>query len=180
MRILKKMHFSFFLSRWLSGRDKTKFDNIVIFSFEERGGNYEKVFEQRVIAALQLIKETTPKYYHRIQEYVSTIIQMTKPEQNTYIIREKMGILDISVQWRDTQLMHIYYAGILIYMSTYGYLMTKTSNEYMEDILKVYHICLQAEERFYRKVEEIYPEYKDTLVDKFTSLELVLAIMNAR
>ena len=169
MRILKKKNF--FLSLLLRGvynGNYTQFDKIEIVDFTKKKNDINHtIFEKQIIGSLDLIKELKPIEYKRVLEHIDSICYSKKINEDSYTINTKMYMTNGLIQWKDTQLMHIYYAGLLVYLSTYAYLVSKKSDYYMEDKLKIYDICIKIEKRFYKKVEKLYPEYKDLLIDKF-------------
>jgi len=169
MKILKKT--PFFLSlilRAVYNNNYTQFDKIEIVDFNKKKKYSQKtIFEQTIIDSLKLIKQLSPIKYQRVLTQINSIAYTKKTKEDTYIIKDKMYATNASVQWEDSKLMHIYYAGLLIYLSTYGCLISKTSDYYQEDKFKIHDICIKAEKRFYIKVESLYPEYQDLLVKEF-------------
>jgi len=169
MKIIKKK--SFFLSlilKVLHNRHSTQFDGIAIIDFSKKNNASDQtIFEETIIDSLKLIKHLTPIEYHRLLTQIDSITYSKKIREDTYITISKIYATNGLTQWKDTKLMHIYYAGILVYLSTYGCLLSKKSDYYMEDKFKIYDLCIKIEKRFYTKVENLYPEYKDLLITKF-------------
>ena len=163
MRISKKQ--PFFLSLLLRifwNQHDIQFDKIEIFDFK-----HDDEFEENAISSLKLIKELSPKYYTRVQKQIFAVVQSKKPYQDTYFTKEKMLILDCSIKYKDKQLTQIYYAGLMIYISTYHCLSLQGFDIYIEDKERMHKISINAEKKFYNQVENIYPEYKGLLAEKF-------------
>ena len=169
MKILKKRNF--FLSlllRIVCNKNHTQFEKIKIVDFNKKKyDSTQTIFEKQIIDALTLIKQLSPIKYKRVLSQIDSICYTKRLKEDSYIISLQTYLTNGLTQWKDQKLMHIYYAGLLIYLSAYGCLTSKNLDYYMEDKLKIYDICIKIEKRFYKKVEKTYPEYKDLLINKF-------------
>ncbi len=169
MKILKKTPFILsLLLRGIYNQNRIQFDNIEIIDFNKKKNNSEKsLFDETIMDSLKLIKQLSPIKYQRVLKQIDSIVYSKRINEDSFSIKNKFYITNGFVQWKDSKLMHIYYAGVLIYLSTYRCLLSEKTDYYMEDKLKIYDISIRAEKQFYKKVENLYPEYKNTLIKKF-------------
>jgi len=146
----------------------TSYDGIKIVDFQNRGKNTESNITRAIIRSIDIVKEVDSNQYNRLKKEIEWIVFSRKnSNDDTFISKDKILLTVYFDYWDDRKLIDFYYAGCLVYYTTRGFLQSKYTDIPEEKVDQILSICTQREKRFYRRIEKIYPEYLDKLVDLF-------------
>jgi len=145
-----------------------EYDHIQIVDFQKSKHAIEhSLIEKSIISSLRLIKQLEPQDYIRIQKKIKWIIQSKRLSKNRYLKEHQLYGIKYIQYWDDQKLVDIYNAGVLLGDSYYSCLISSYTELSNEKKVKIDHICILKEKQFYKKVEKLYPEYKDLLIEYF-------------
>jgi len=147
----------------------TSRDGINIVDFQNYGKKIESNITRAIIRSINLIKELDSCEHSRVKEEITWIVFTSKGTKNhdVFIPKDKIFLTEYFDYWKDRKLIDFYYAGCLIHHATSGFLQSKYTDIPEEKVDQILSICTQREKRFYRKIEKLYPEYSNTLIDLF-------------
>lgn len=144
-----------------------EFDGIKLCNLKEKNTS----FDTTIIQSLKFINELEIRRYKRIRKEVSWIINTNSIEKYGGRYKRKNKTCDINFHdyCEDTKLVSLYYAGLIIHEATHGHLFAKGFEYKTENRLQIERICTAEENRFYKKVEFLFPEYEGLLYRDFNS-----------
>ncbi len=126
-------------------------------------------FEEVIVRALDLIRNHDPRRYKRVKREIDWIANSSIPGKfgGMYKSSVKACLIHFENYSEDHRLVSSFYAGIIVHEATHGFIETK-GYEYSEDNrLQIERICFSENNRFYKRIENAYPEYDGLLVREF-------------
>ena len=152
----------------LKHSDPIEYDHLQIIDFQKPkyATEYSHI-EKSIISSLKLIKELEPKSYIKIQKKIKWIMQSKRLFKNRYLENNQLYAIKYIQYWDDQKLVDIYNAGVLLGDFYAICLHSNHKNISNERKTKIDNICILKEKQFYKKVEKLYPEYQDLLIEYF-------------
>ncbi len=142
-----------------------KVEGINICDYRDKDDGYEEI----ITSSINLIKSIDPRRYKTVKNEISWIINTNEPGKygGRYRRRIKGCLINFENYSEDRRLVSAFYAGLIIHEATHGLLYTKGMRYTEENRVQIERICNAEENRFYQKIENIYPEYQGYLVYEF-------------
>ena len=145
-----------------------EYEHIKIVDFQKSKHAIEhSLIEKSIISSLRLIKQLEPQDYIKIQKKIKWIIQSKRLFKNRYLKEHQLYGIKYIQYWDDQKLVDIYNAGVLLGDFYTICLHSNHKNVSNEKKTKIDNICILKEKQFYKKVEKLYPEYKNSLIKYF-------------
>ena len=126
-------------------------------------------FLEIIRASLKLIQQMDPRRYKTIRNEIDWLVNSNLPDKYgaRYKRSSKSCFIGFDNYSEDKLHVSAYFAGIIVHESTHGVLHSKGVGSDKTRRVQIERICTAEENRFYQKVENLYPEYAGSLVHEF-------------
>lgn len=140
-------------------------DEIYISGIKKNNDSFEEI----IGFALDLIRDHDPKRYQRVKSEINWIVNSTIPSKygGMYQRSVKACLINFDNYSEDFKIVSAFYAGIIVHEATHGFIERKGFNYSNDKRLQIERICDAENNRFYRRIESIYPEYEGLLIREF-------------
>ncbi len=141
-------------------------DGIFISGMKRNNDGFEEISG----LALDLIRNHDPKRYERVKSEIEWIVNSSVPRKYGGMYQRGVNacIINFDNYSEDKKLVSAYYAGIIIHEATHGFIETKGFEYSSENRMQIERICCSEHNRFYKRIENYYPEYVGLLITEFT------------
>lgn len=142
-------------------------DGLKIVDMRDKNDGYV----ESITSSLEMIKIYDPKRYKRVLSEASWIVNTNEVGTygGQYKRRTKSCILNFDNFDEDQRLVSAYFGGMIVHEATHGLMDTKGIHYTHENKVQIERICSAEENRFYRRIVAVYPEYEGRLVRVFDS-----------
>jgi hypothetical protein len=133
-----------------------QFDGIALVDPDD----YTPYFSKIITAALQLIKDTDQRRFHRVQRYIRSIVNCTRPFGGGAFLSETKTCefeFRIPRSEHDVQFYTAWYACALVHEATHGRLRSRGIGYTPENRTRIEKLCVTEEQRFAKRLR-VAPE----------------------
>jgi hypothetical protein len=140
-------------------------DGIFISSLRENNDGFAEI----IGSALDMIRNHDPKRYERVKSEIDWIVNSSIPPKygGMYQRSAKSCVINFENYSDDIKLVSAFYAGIVIHEATHGFIETKGFKYSRGNRLQIERICCSENNRFYKRIESLFPEYAGLLTMEF-------------
>jgi len=130
----------------------------------------EKSFEESITSSLLRIKELDPRRFITVKKEIRWLMNSNQVPKygGQYRRRNRVCLLNYSAYSEDDKLVSLFFAGLVVHEATHGLLDSKGFRYTKENRVQIERICTAEENRFYKRAENVYPEYEGMLARDFT------------
>ena len=157
--------FNYIINKWYAKEPYFECHGIKVLD-DESQDNYNCSFKEVIKSAFNLLEKHDPKRLKRISDSLTYIRDSNTPElyKGLYTPAIRGAIINFKDSPENIHLAGAYYAGVLIDIATKAKI-NKHNIKITKDVsFRIYKLCAIEKNRFWNKIENLYPNYKGKLV----------------